>query len=498
MTRKFYLFAVMTALFLLAPTSLRAGQSGKCGDNVTWTLDDQGVLTIEGTGAMTDYAYLSPSPWADSNPKKVVIADGITTIGKYAFNNSSMLSSVTIPNSVTKIGEHAFEYCTDLTSVDIPNSVTSIEEGAFMLCTGLTSVTISNSLTSIAEQTFMHCFNLASVTIPSSVTKIGQEAFAYCMGLESIESLAETPPTCGDNAFDNANRSCKLSVPANSIEAYKAAEGWKDFANIEALSGGSQSGTWGSNIKWTLDDQGVLTLEGTGEMEDDYFSEAPWLSLSFTKLVIGDGITKIGKNAFFGCKELTSVTIPSSVTTIDYYAFMECTGLTSVTIPCGVTSIVYAAFYGCTGLTSVTIPSSVTSIGDGAFGQCTGLTKIESLAETPPSCGDYVFYHVDKENCVLTVPANSVEAYKAAEGWKEFYSIISSGISSVTKGNNVSISASNGVITVAGVAGNNAVEVYSASGALVYRGTSNTVVVPSSGVYVVKAAGKTVKVNAAK
>ena len=95
------------------------------------------------------------------------------------------------------------------------------------------------------------------------------------------------------------------------------------------------------------------------------------------------------------------------------------------------------------------------------------------------------------------MPANSVEAYKAADEWKEFYSIVA-GISSVTKGNNVSISASNGVITVAGVAGNNAVEVYSASGALVYRGTSNTVVVPSSGVYVVKAAGKTVKVNAAK
>lgn len=125
------------------------------------------------------------------------------------------------------------------------------------------------------------------------------------------------------------------------------------------------------------------------------------------------------------------------------------------------------------------------------------MTKIESLAETPPSCETYAFYNVDKSKCVLTVPANSVEAYKAAEGWKEFYSIVA-GISSVTKGNNVSISASNGVITVAGVAGNNAVEVYSASGALVYRGTSNTVVVPSSGVYVVKAAGKTVKVNAAK
>lgn len=493
MTRKFYLFAVMTALFLLAPTSLWADQSGTCGDNIKWTLDDQGVLTLEGTGAMENF---SDSPWRNANPSKVVIGEGITTIGMRAFY-SCPLTSVAIPNSVTKIGQEAFAY-SYLTSVDIPNSVTSIEKGAFFQCTWLTSVTISNSLTSIADQTFMQCFNLASVTIPSSVTNIGQEAFSFCYELKSIESLAETPPTCGGKAFDIVDmNNCVLSVPANSVEAYKAASGWKDFTNIKALSGGTQSGTWGSNITWTLDDQGVLTFEGTGEMEPDYLLEAPWKSLSFTKAVIGDGITKIGQLAFKGCKELTSVTIPSSVTSIEYYAFTECTGLTSVTIPCGVTSITYGAFYGCTGLTSLTIPSSVTSIETGAFGDCTGLTKIESLAETPPSCGSYAFYNVDKNNCVLSVPANSVEAYKAADEWKEFYSIVA-GISSVTKGNNVSISASNGVITVAGVAGNNAVEVYSASGALVYRGTSNTVVVPSSGVYVVKAAGKTVKVNAAK
>ena len=426
MTRKFYLFAVMTALFLLAPTSLWADQSGTCGDNIKWTLDDQGVLTLEGTGAMENF---SDSPWRNANPSKVVIGEGITTIGMRAFES---------------------------------------------------------------------CMSLSSVTIPSSVTSIGEDAFRYCVRVKEIQSFAENPPACGDNAFGSMNKTeCVLYVPANSIEAYKAATGWNEFPKYEALSGGTQSGTWGSNIKWTLDDQGVLTLEGTGEIEFDSFKQVPWKSLSFTKLVIGDGITKIGQQVFKGCKGMTSVTIPSSVTSIEDCAFWECTGLTSVTIPSSVTSIAECTFQDCTGLTSVTIPSSVTSIETGAFGNCTGLTKIESLAETPPSCGSYAFYNVDKNNCVLSVPANSVEAYKAADEWKEFYSIVA-GISSVTKGNNVSISASNGVITVAGVAGNNAVEVYSASGALVYRGTSNTVVVPSSGVYVVKAAGKTVKVNAAK
>ena len=105
----------------------------------------------------------------------------VTSIGNYAFDQCSGLTSVTIPNSVTSIGDYAFDGCTGLTSVTIPNSVTSIGDDAFRSCRGLTSVTIPNSVTSIGNFVFQYCSGLTSVTIPNSVTSIGYAAFESCI-----------------------------------------------------------------------------------------------------------------------------------------------------------------------------------------------------------------------------------------------------------------------------------------------------------------------------
>ncbi|MBR0064693.1 MAG: leucine-rich repeat domain-containing protein, partial [Paludibacteraceae bacterium] len=130
-------------------------ESGTCGDNLTWNLTD-GVLTISGTGKMTDFSYPDYGPWYSSRSsiKTVNIGDGVTSIGDDAFYNCSALTSVTIGNSVTSIGNYAFYECRSLTSVTIPNSVTSIGDGAFYNCSSLTSVTIPNSVTTIGEYAF--------------------------------------------------------------------------------------------------------------------------------------------------------------------------------------------------------------------------------------------------------------------------------------------------------------------------------------------------------
>ena len=166
-------------LSVTAAAETVSGDCGAVGSNVTWSLDTEaGVLTISGTGAMTDYAYNS-SPWVSyrSSVKAVTIDSGVTTIGKYAFYGCTGLTSVTIPDSVTSIGSGAFEKCTSLTSATIPDSVTSIGSYAFRGCTGLTSVTIGNSVTRIDSFAFEGCISLASVTIPDSVTSIGSYAF---------------------------------------------------------------------------------------------------------------------------------------------------------------------------------------------------------------------------------------------------------------------------------------------------------------------------------
>ena len=156
-------------------------------------------------------------------------------------------------------------------------------------------------------------------------------------------------------------------------------------AEVTEETVGATSGTTGS-CRWSLDDEGNLTISGNGAMvdydatysNDTWITTAPW-GANIKSVVIEDSVTSIGSSAFYGCTRLTSVTIPDSVTNIGGSAFGGCTGLTSVTIPDSVTSIGDDALYGCTGLTSVTIPDSVTSIGFGSLGYNWGRKKIDGL-----------------------------------------------------------------------------------------------------------------------
>ena len=132
----------------------------------------------------------------------------------------------------------------------------------------------------------------------------------------------------------------------------------------------------GSNLTWTLDSEGVLTISGSGGMDDYGSSGGPWHGSRVKSAMIADGVTSIGSCAFYNCRSLTSVTIPDSVTSIGYFAFSRCTSLNSVTIPNSVTSIGYSAFSDCTSLNSVTIPNSVTSIDNCAFERCTSLNSV--------------------------------------------------------------------------------------------------------------------------
>ena len=283
-----------------------AESSGNCGDsgsNVTWSLDDNGTLTISGSGKIEDYRSDIDQPWYSnrSDITSVVIEPGVTSIGSQAFYECSNLTSITIPSGLTSIGEQAFGNCTGLTSITIPSGFISIGDYAFWNCTGLTSITIQNGVTSIGTGAFWNCTGLKSITIPSSVTSIGVNVFYGCSGLTDITVDSSNPSFC------------------------------------------SESGVLFNKDKTTLI---YYPLGKTG---------------SYT---IPDGVTAIGDYAFYYCSGLTSVTIPSSVTSIGESAFRHCTGLTSITIPNSVTSIVNLAFWDCDSLTIVYIPSGVNFVPD--------------------------------------------------------------------------------------------------------------------------------------
>ena len=215
---------------------------------ITWNLSDDGTLTISGTD-MPDYTstetveangaivYTCSSPWDSKRNKirNVVIKNGVTRIGNYAFKYCKNLTSITIPNSVINIGENVCCYCTELKSVTIPNSVTSIGKRAFFCCSKLTSITIGNSVTSIEEATFYGCNNLTSITIPNSVKTIEGWGFCFCRSLFSIICEANTPPYCDHDCFGGVEKSIPVYVPANSINAYKDTKEWEDFTNIQAI-----------------------------------------------------------------------------------------------------------------------------------------------------------------------------------------------------------------------------------------------------------------------
>ena len=161
------------------------------------------------------------------NLTSVTIPNNVTFIGDEVFNGCTSLTSITIPNSVTSIGNGAFSYCYGLMSVTIPNSVTSIGNGAFFLCYGLTSVTIPNRMTYIGNKMFDCCTSLTSVTIPNSVTHIKERAFSACPNLMSIIVQNPIPPNLEGDVFDEISHNACLYVPKGSIDAYRAADGWK-------------------------------------------------------------------------------------------------------------------------------------------------------------------------------------------------------------------------------------------------------------------------------
>ena len=331
-------------------------QTGKCGDNVTYSLDTStGVLTISGTGDMYNsliesFRYI----------KSVIIENGVTSIGDYVFEGCKSLTNVTIGNSVTSIGKRAFLGCASLISITIPNSVTSIENEAFEGCTSLTNITIPDSVTSIGRYAFDCCTSLTNITIPDSVTSIDDYTFEYCTSLPSV-TIPNSVTSIGSEAFGMCTSLKSVKIPDSvTIFGYDVFLGCTSLKSIEVLDNNKNY----SSIDGCLFNKykTELITYPAGKTDSEY--------------AIPNSVTSIGRSSFACCPSLTSVTIPKSVTSIGSKAFEYCTSLTSVTIPAGVTSIENSTFYGCTSLTSVTIPDSVTSIGSSAFSNCTRLKDV--------------------------------------------------------------------------------------------------------------------------
>ena len=332
--------------------------SGKCGENLTWTLDSDGTFTIEGSGEMKDTVSLPE--WFDFREKikKVVLPDGLTHIGKMAFIACANLTSVTIPSTVKSIGNGAFQSC------------------------GLQYVTIPNGVTSIGESAFAFCTDLSTVSVASSVTQIGAEAFRGTVWLKNKQK--ENPLVVVNNILIDAN-GCKgkITIPSD-VKSIPTGV----FVNNSALTDitADKDNAYFSDIDGVLFDKKQTTLiqYPVGKTLTEYTVPNTVTSISDKAFWSIDGLTTLNipasvknfKGAFNYCNTLKTVNFSKGITAISDYAFNECIALASIDIPEGVTSIGEYAFSSSINLADVKIPSTVTSIGNGAFDSCIALKTV--------------------------------------------------------------------------------------------------------------------------
>ncbi len=421
-----------------------AADGGRCliKDNtiIAYANDSSTTYTIpESVTTIGSYAF----DWCD-NLTSITIPDSVIEIGETAFDNCGNLTSVsigdnvtaigvcafrecislkefkgkfaadggrclikdntiiayanasgttyTIPDSVTEIGRNAFSFCSSLTNVTIPDSITAIGSDAFSRCSSLTTITIPNSVTRIGEFAFMSCSNLTSIAISDSVTMIGGQAFYDCSSLTSIYCKPTTPPAGDWHIFWGINSSAKIYVPYESVEAYRTADYWKDYASIIVAYDFDK----GEIVPESSNNKIFYTATAKIEVKtaDDFGANCisnEWDSATKEGVMTFDGdVTKVGKAAFSWRTRLTSVTLPSSVKTIESHAFSNCNVLKNVNIPNGVTAIGDEAFINCYRLEQISLPEGVKTIGEYAFNKCTDLTTVV-IPNSVTSIGQFAF-----------------------------------------------------------------------------------------------------------
>ncbi|MBR2520833.1 MAG: leucine-rich repeat protein [Oscillospiraceae bacterium] len=373
-------------------SGVQGPKSGTCGDGITWSLDEGGTLTVSGSGPMADYSYDDLPPWNSvcGLIKKVILSEGVTRLGVYAFCGCTMIEDVVFPSSLKSIGESSL-MLTGVSSVTIPSGVEEIENYAFTKSHDLESINVDPSnpyfrsedgILFNADKTAILLYPCAkggrSYCIPSGVTTVGSDAFFMCEELQRI-TVPEGVTVLEDSCISSceALRSLYLPLSLKTISNYAVSyndlltdvyysgvsEQWDNIAvdysknaSLKGaamhyvdgnLSGASETvedtGAWDASYgsgTWVMDGSGTLTISGTGSMVtyvrmiagSTYFVTSPWWEYrhKITRIVVEEGITYIATNAFSDCTNLTDVVLPESLKGIDKDAFYGCSSLTDL------------------------------------------------------------------------------------------------------------------------------------------------------------------------
>ncbi|MCD8151110.1 MAG: leucine-rich repeat protein [Clostridiales bacterium] len=428
---------------------------GSCGTDVTWTLDEDGVLTISGTGDMTDYSNAG-APWYNSYRTKIkqaIIEESVTSIGASAFYGCTKLTKVTIADSVTTIGKYAFWKNYSLTSVTVPDNVTDIGYAAFGDCTSLAEITLGESVQTIGAYAFQAA-TITSLTLPASVESLGDLICSSCSNLTAFYvDYANTTYSAEDGVLFNKDQTELLCYPQGKADttysvpssvttvADYAIYNNKYLTSISLTDNITAIGDWAFAYCTALQSLAVpdsvmelgmgiadncttLTCASVGSGIDTLSYRTFYGCTALKEVTLSDGLTTIYNWAFYNCQSLTDVNIPSTVISIGVNSFYNCISLTEIVLPEGLETISSYAFNSCTALASINIPSTVTSIEANAFYNCTSLTVEYPSSLTLMDDGSYLLvdtvsisgtYDYEEAYEVLEI----VNEERAAEGLSE-------------------------------------------------------------------------------
>lgn len=412
---------MVISLFSAVPTVYAESASeGTLDGDIAYALDGEGTLTITGSGDMPDFALTTYAPWYSNRytVKKVVISEGITSIGKYNFTNLYNLTDLTMPNTIRTIGYGAFMNSLSLPEIVIPDSVVSIDARAFMNNTSgnypaATKIVLGANLISIGDSVFSDLRNVTEIEFNEKLKTLGTGAFTHLQSLSGVVTLPDSLETIGSYAFDGAMGVVEFKL-GNNVKSIGDCV-FTSCTNLTKINIPKSVSYIGINpfrrcpmtINCDFDDENMFySCDGKALFDKEqkrlisYFCDGTYN--------IPDTVTEICEQAFYG-SSIKNVRFSNSVQTIGEQAFYICSGLKDVVMGSSVVTVGDEAFRGCASLEQIAFPASTTTVGNRVFYGCLALNSFLILNNNA-QFGTEVFAATDS----VTVSANTgstAEAY---------------------------------------------------------------------------------------
>ncbi|MCR4956886.1 MAG: leucine-rich repeat protein [Lachnospiraceae bacterium] len=400
-TKLLALFLALTLIFTGVDVSnfgylisyAQEAQNGTCGDNLTYTLED-GVLTIQGSGAMTEFKNANSVPWKKNlaNITGVVIGEGVTTVSKYAFQSATKLVSVELPDSLVKIGMYAFKG-SGLTSVTIPAAVANTKDNAngilnsaFADCKSLTEITYKegslgvDGLVNKNNMIFQNCTSLKTISFPSTMESIGANNFRNCPSIENIQVAEKNGNFVSEGGllltadkkkvvlgYNTAGKEVSIPETVTAIGEYAF-----QYQTPTGVSFGESVTSIEKYAFYYCTSLTKVILPGTVTA----LGENAFANSSVQEAVVNANVKTLPKSMFNGCASLKKVVLNDSITSFGTNIFTNCKVLETVVMPKALTGVSSYTFGGCEALKEIYIPETVTNIGSYAFNNCKALINV--------------------------------------------------------------------------------------------------------------------------